>query len=69
MRVPSAECPAQVAVVRVWRENSRKLAPPSLDAQGRARVYLKDAKAAEVPGAVKLPRFAVAMSLQGKPCK
>lgn len=68
VRVPSAECPSRMAVVRVWRENDRKLAPPSLDAQGRARVYLKDAKAAEVPGAVKLPRFAVAMSLEGKAC-
>ncbi|QIK80483.1 hypothetical protein G7069_02045 [Lysobacter sp. HDW10] len=66
--IPSAACPTQIATVKVWRD-SAKLAPPKLDAQGRSRVYAADAKAAEVPGAVKLPRFAVAMSLEGKACK
>lgn len=68
VQVPSAACPSQVATVRVWRD-SAKLAPPKLDAQGRSRVYAADAQAAKQPGAVKMPRFAVAMSLEGKPCK
>ena len=42
IRVPSASCPAQEAVVRVWRKPA-DAAPPDLDAQGRSRIYLKDA--------------------------
>lgn len=68
VQVPSAACPSQMATVRVWRD-SAKLAPPKLDAQGRSRVYAADAQAAKQPDAVKLPRFAVAMSLEGKACK
>lgn len=68
VQVPNAACPTQIATVRIWRD-SAKLAPPKLDAQGRSRVYAADAHAAKQPGAVKLPRFAVAMSLEGKACK
>lgn len=68
VKVPSAACSSQVATVKVWRD-SVKLAPPKLDAQGRSRVYAADAKAAKQPGAVKMPRFAVAMSLEGLACK
>ena len=36
VRVPSAACPSQQAVVRIWRHDA-KAAPPQLDAQGRSR--------------------------------
>ena len=35
IRVPNAGCPSQQAVVQVWRKDA-KVAPPKLDAQGRA---------------------------------
>ena len=51
IRVPSAACPSQQAVVRVWRKPA-DAAPPELDAQGRSRIYLKDAtEAAKAQGA------------------
>ena len=68
IRVPSAACASQSAVVRVWRKPA-DAAPPALDAQGRSRIYLKDATdQARAKGAPSLPMFAVAMALEGKPC-
>jgi len=66
IRVPSAACPSQEAVVRVWRKPATG-APPALDPQGRSRLYLKDAKAA-AQAAPAVPMFAVAMALEGKAC-
>jgi len=66
IRVPSAACPAQQAVVRVWRKPASG-APPALDAQGRSRIYLKDAPAA-AKAAPPVPMFAIAMALEGKAC-
>ncbi len=43
IRVPNAGCPAQAAVVRVWRLPADNQ-PPELDGQGQARIYLQDAK-------------------------
>ena len=68
LRVPNAGCPSQQAVVRIWRKPA-DAAPPELDAQGRSRIYLKDATAkAKAQGASNLPVFAAAMSVEGKSC-
>jgi len=68
IRVPSAACPQQQAVVRVWRKPAA-VAPPQLDAQGRARLYLQDEKArAEAAKLAQVPMFAAAMTVEGKPC-
>lgn len=68
IRVPSAACPQQQAVVRVWRKPAA-VAPPQLDAQGRARLYLQDEKArAEAAKLAQIPMFAAAMTVEGKAC-
>jgi len=68
IRVPSAACPSQQAVVRIWRK-AADAAPPALDPQGRSRIYLKDATdQARAKGAPSLPQYAVAMAVEGKAC-
>lgn len=69
IRVPSASCPSQQAVVRVWRQAST-VAPPKLDAQGRSRIYLKDKlEAGRQDQLAAVPVFAAAMTLEGAACK
>ena len=69
LRVPSAACPSQQAVVRVWRQAS-KAAPPKLDAQGRSRIYLKDGLEAARQGQLTAtPVFATSMEVEGLACK
>ncbi|MEO5962431.1 MAG: hypothetical protein ABIO75_04820 [Thermomonas sp.] len=69
IRVPSASCSSQQAVVRIWRQ-AGKVAPPKLDAQGRSRIYLKDGLDAARKGQLAaVPVFAAAMTLQGEACK
>jgi hypothetical protein len=66
--VPSASCATRSAVVRVWRKPA-SAAPPELDAQGRSRIYLKEATdSAKAKGAPAVPMFAVAMAVEGTPC-
>jgi hypothetical protein len=67
IRVPSAACPSQQAVVRVWRKPV-DAAPPKLDAQGRARIYLHDAKQQAQRGAPNVPMYAAALKLEGQAC-
>ena len=67
IRVPSAACPSQQAVVRVWRK-PLEAAPPALDAQGRSRIYLKDATDAAKAQAPVVPMFAAAMAVEGTAC-
>lgn len=68
IRVPSSTCPTQQAVVRVWRKPA-DAAPPKLDAQGRSRIYLKDATDAAKKGDLgAVPLFAAAMGIEGKAC-
>lgn len=68
VRVPSAACPSQQAVVRLWRHDA-KAAPPQLDAQGRSRLYLKESvDAARQNGAGEIPVYAVEMGMAGKGC-
>lgn len=68
VRVPNAGCLTQLAVVRVWRHPA-DVAPPELDAQGRARIYLQDsverAKAKKLPA---VPMYAASMAIEGMPC-
>lgn len=70
IRIPSAVCPSQQAVVKVWRKPV-EVAPPALDAQNRSRIYLQDAredidagKVAQAP----IPLYAAEMALEGKAC-
>lgn len=68
IEVPSAACPSQKAVVRVWRKPA-VVAPPELDAQGRARLYLEEMQAAARQGGGRpLPLFAAQLRLEGEPC-
>lgn len=66
--VPEAGCPGLHAVATVWRRPAHGT-PPALDAQGRSRVYLKqavsDARAGKLAA---LPAYAIAMGVEGKPC-
>lgn len=67
IRVPSAACPSQQAVVRIWRKPVD--VKPVLDAQGKARVYLEQARRQAGQGQpARLPEFAVAMTVEGGPC-
>lgn len=67
VRVPSATCASQQAVVRIWRR-SADATPPELDAQGRSRIYLKEAKAKLKAEGADLPLYAAAMALEGQAC-
>ena len=70
IQVPSAECPSQVAVVRIWRKPSATAVPPKLDAQGRARVYIGGAEdTLKSHGIDQLPQYAIATNVEGKACK
>lgn len=69
IRVPSAACPSQQAVVRVWRKPAGNAAP-KMDAQGKARVYLKDGLDAASAGQLgAIPQYAVALAIEGTPCR
>jgi hypothetical protein len=68
IRVPSAACTTQAAVVTVWRHPAGT-APPELDAQGRSRIYLEDAmRKARTGKLAEVPVYAVSMQLEGSPC-
>lgn len=69
IRIPSAACPAQQAVVRVWRKPVDKT--PVLDGQGQARIYLEDVKGQAAAGKLaqaKIPLYAAEMTVEGKAC-
>lgn len=69
IRVPSAACSTQQAVIRIWRKDA-KATPPKLDAQGRSRIYLKDGLDSARHGNLgAIPIYAAGMALQGKACK
>jgi hypothetical protein len=65
VRVPSKDCPGLQAVVEVWRKPSTSSAP-DLDAQGRARIYLQDAKKAGAQGSPAA--YTAKVAIEGKPC-
>lgn len=69
IRVPSAACATQQAVVRVWRHPAAAV-PPDLDKQGRARIYLKESiQKAKAKQLAPIPLYAASMSVEGVPCK
>lgn len=68
IRVPSAACPSQVAVLEVWRRPVAS-ARPELDAQGAARIYLGEAKQAAAADRIgEVPQFALRTSVEGGSC-
>ena len=68
IRIPNAACPAQQAVIRIWRKPADNTPPPA-DAQGRPRIYLEDAKRrAEAGELAPLPRYAAVLSIEGRGC-
>lgn len=67
IRVPSAACASQVAVARIWRRPSA--GPLPLDAQGRARIYLDEARADAAAGRRPEPAlYAARLRVEGEPC-
>lgn len=69
IRIPSASCATQQAVVRVWRKDANAV-PPKLDAQGRSRIYLKEGLDAARQGDLgAIPVYATAMAMQGTACR
>lgn len=71
IRIPNAACPAQVAVITVWR-HPVNVSTPDLDGQGQARIYLEDAQKEIAAGKVaqaKIPLFAAQMAVEGEACQ
>jgi hypothetical protein len=66
IRVPAKDCAGLVAVVEVWRKPVAS-APPKLDAQGRARLYLQDAKASAGRTAA-VTQYTAKVAVEGTPC-
>jgi hypothetical protein len=67
IRVPSAACTSQQAVVRVWRKPVE--VGQARDGQGQSRIYLEDAKKAAAAGkTAAIPMFAAQMQVEGKAC-
>jgi hypothetical protein len=67
IRVPSATCLQQQAVVRVWRKPVQ--VGQVLDAQGRSRIYLEQARQSAAAGKIAaIPMFAAEMGVEGEPC-
>lgn len=65
IRVPNADCSRQQAIVRIWRKPGTAV-PPTLDAQGRARIYLSDVpRQSAAASEVSLPSFAATLQLRG----
>lgn len=68
IRVPQAGCPSREAVVTVWRKPA-DVAPPGLDGQGRARIYLDESMEKIASGDLApVPLFAAALTLAGEGC-
>ena len=65
IRVPSAACASQQAVVHVWRKPQASAQPPKLDAQGRSRLYLEEQMKAAKSQPVALPMYAATMAVEG----
>ncbi|MDR0183762.1 hypothetical protein P8609_12405 [Lysobacter sp. UC] len=67
IRVPNAACPAQQAVVHVWRKPVDKTA--KLDGQGQQRIYLEEqSKKAKAGQLDAIPMYAAQMRVEGA-CK
>jgi hypothetical protein len=68
IRVPSAACASQQAVVRVWRKPVQL--DTQRDGQGQSRIYLDDAKQQAAAGKVSsIPMYTAQMTLEGHGCR
>ncbi|WDS37716.1 hypothetical protein [Pseudoxanthomonas sp.] len=68
IKVPSASCSGQQAVVHVWRKPAGQAL--KLDGQDRARIYLEDAKQQAAAGKLAaLPAYAAVLEVEGKACR
>lgn len=68
IRVPSASCPSQQAVVRVWRQ-SVNTAPPQRDGQGQLRIYLEQTRQQALAGKLApLPLYTAELRIEGQVC-
>lgn len=68
VRIPSAACSTQTAVIRVWRKPADN-APPPPDAQGRSRIYLGDSKERAAQGKLApIAKFAAVLAIEGAGC-
>jgi hypothetical protein len=69
VRIPSAACGSQTAVVRVWRKPADNRPPPA-DAQGRSRIYLDASKQrAEQGKLAPISKYAAVLSVEGAACR
>ena len=69
IRVPSAACPGQQAVLRIWRHPA-DATPPKLDAQGKSRIYLENSmEQAKAGKLAALPLFTATLKIEGDTCK
>jgi hypothetical protein len=69
IRVPSATCPRQQAVVTVWRHPADSAVPPKLDPQGKSRIYLAEGVAkARAHALSPIAQYAASMAVEGKSC-
>ena len=67
IRIPNAGCPAQQAVIRIWRKPTNNA--PQLDGEGRPRIYLEDAKRQAAAGKIPaLPQYAAVLTMEGRAC-
>jgi hypothetical protein len=64
--VPRADCPAQQAVVRVWRKPAAAV-PPSLDAQAACGSISEEAQAKAAAGRLAAsPAYALEQAVEGR---
>ncbi|MDH5824757.1 hypothetical protein QFW77_17445 [Luteimonas sp. RD2P54] len=67
VRIPGAACPSQIAVARIWRRPAEGTL--QTDAQGRARIYLDEARAQAESGDAPQPElYAAQLRVEGEPC-
>jgi hypothetical protein len=68
VRIPSAACPSQIAVVRIWRKPAENALPPP-DAQGQSRIYLEESKQRAAQGKLAaVPKYVAKLAIEGKDC-
>ena len=68
IRVPSASCAGQAAVVRVWRKPTG-VALPKPDGQGQSRIYLDESRQqAAANKLAAIPMYAAELEVEGKAC-
>lgn len=68
VRIPSATCSTQRALIEVWRKPAGQQV--TLDGQGQNRVYLEDAKAQAAAGRLAaLPAYSARLKIEGAACR